>query len=70
MFGSYERTVSFFQKTDLMATGKPSAEELALLRGSLNTSRRVLKNQPWMAAGEVSGRVSRLTRPSRAAGKS
>ncbi|MGN7124647.1 extracellular solute-binding protein [Methylorubrum thiocyanatum] len=31
MFGAYERTVSFFQKTDLMATGKPSAEELALL---------------------------------------
>jgi hypothetical protein len=29
MFGSYERTVSFFQKTDLMATGKPSANRPA-----------------------------------------
>ncbi len=31
MFSAYSRTVSFFQKTDLMATGKPSPEELALL---------------------------------------
>ena len=31
MFGAYNRTTSFFEKTDLMATGKPSLEELALL---------------------------------------
>ncbi|MFF8801362.1 MULTISPECIES: extracellular solute-binding protein [unclassified Methylobacterium] len=31
MFGAYNRTTSFFEKTDLMATGKPSPEELALL---------------------------------------
>lgn len=31
MFGAYKRTTSFFEKTDLMATGKPSPEELALL---------------------------------------
>ena len=31
MYGSYERTVSVFQNSDMMAEGKPSAEELALL---------------------------------------
>ncbi len=31
MYSSYERTVSVFQNSDMMAQGKPSAEELALL---------------------------------------
>ena len=31
MFGLYDRTQSFFQNSPLMATGKPSAAELALL---------------------------------------
>ena len=31
MYGIYSRTSSFFQKSDLMAAGKPSPEELALL---------------------------------------
>ena len=31
MYGSYDRTVSVFQNSDMMAVGKPSAEELALL---------------------------------------
>src|SRR5215831_6795847 len=31
MYGSYERTHSMFQNSPMMATGKPSAEELALL---------------------------------------
>ena len=31
MYGSYERTHSVFQNSDLMAVGKPSADELALL---------------------------------------
>jgi microcin C transport system substrate-binding protein len=31
MYGSYHRTHSVFQNSDLMAVGKPSAEELALL---------------------------------------
>jgi microcin C transport system substrate-binding protein len=31
MYGSYQRTHSVFQNSDLMAMGKPSAEELALL---------------------------------------
>jgi microcin C transport system substrate-binding protein len=31
MYGTYERTVSMFQNSPLMASGKPSAEELALL---------------------------------------
>jgi microcin C transport system substrate-binding protein len=38
MFGSYERTQSVFQNSDLMATGKPSAGEVAVLepfRGSV-----------------------------------
>ena len=31
MYGSYERTHSVFQNSDMMAEGKPSPEELALL---------------------------------------
>jgi microcin C transport system substrate-binding protein len=31
MYGSYDRTVSVFQNSDMMAQGKPSAPELALL---------------------------------------
>jgi microcin C transport system substrate-binding protein len=31
MYGSYERTHSVFQNSDMMARGKPSAEEVALL---------------------------------------
>lgn len=31
MYGSYERTYSYFQNTDMAAQGKPSPEELALL---------------------------------------
>jgi microcin C transport system substrate-binding protein len=31
MFGSFDRTESFFQNSDMMATGKPSREELAIL---------------------------------------
>src|SRR5262249_37711194 len=32
MYGSYERTHSVFQNSDMMAVGKPSADELALLK--------------------------------------
>jgi len=38
MYGSYDRTVSVFQNSDMMAQGKPSAEEVKLLepfRGSV-----------------------------------
>ena len=31
MFGSFDRTVSFFQNTDLMASGRPDEAELSLL---------------------------------------
>ena len=31
MYGSYERTISVFQNSDMMAKGKPGADELALL---------------------------------------
>jgi microcin C transport system substrate-binding protein len=31
MYGCYDRTVSMFQNSDMMAAGKPGAEELALL---------------------------------------
>src|SRR5260221_5110013 len=31
MYGAYKRTHSVFQNSDMMANGKPSAEELALL---------------------------------------
>jgi microcin C transport system substrate-binding protein len=33
MYGCYDRTVSMFQNSDMMATGKPGAAELALLEG-------------------------------------
>ncbi len=39
MYGSYQRTHSVFQNSDMMANGKPAAEELALLeplRGKLS----------------------------------
>src|SRR5262249_13178635 len=32
MYGSYQRTHSVFQNSDMMAVGKPSANELALLK--------------------------------------
>ncbi len=38
MYGAYDRTVSVFQNSDMMATGKPGADELTLLepfRGQL-----------------------------------
>ncbi len=41
MYGSYERTYSYFQNSDMAAQGKPSPEELALLepfRGKLDES--------------------------------
>jgi len=31
MYGSYQRTHSVFQNSDMMAAGKPGADELALL---------------------------------------
>src|SRR5262249_60986114 len=31
MYGSYQRTHSVFQNSDMMAVGKPSADEIALL---------------------------------------
>ncbi len=31
MYGQYDRTLSFFQNSDLMAKGEPSAAELKLL---------------------------------------
>ena len=31
MYGSYDRTASVFENSDMMAQGKPGAEELALL---------------------------------------
>jgi hypothetical protein len=40
------------------------------MRGSLKASRRWLKYQPWIGAGESFGISSRFTRPSRMAGKS
>ncbi|HEV2543022.1 MAG TPA: extracellular solute-binding protein [Methylobacterium sp.] len=48
MFGAYERTVSFFQKTDLMATGKPSPEELALLEPFSGQVPAEVFGEAWM----------------------
>ena len=41
MYGSYERTFSYFQNSDMAAQGKPSAEEIALLepfRGKIDNA--------------------------------
>ena len=51
MYGAYERTHSLFQNSDMMATGKPSPEELALLepfRGKLPDE---VFGEPYRAAG-------------------
>ena len=50
--------------------GQVSRLAAAWMRGSLKASRRWLKYQPWIGAGISFGISSRLTFPSRTAGKS
>jgi len=63
MFGSYTRTTSFFENTDMKAVGKPSPEELALLepfRDKLPAS--VFGEPPVPPVSDGSGQDRRLLR--------
>lgn len=48
MFGAYTRTSSFFEKSDLMAKGLPSAEELALLEPLRGRLPAEVFGEPWI----------------------
>lgn len=63
MFGSYKRTTSFFENTDMKAVGKPSPEELALLepfRGKLPAA--VFGEPPVPPVSDGSGQDRQLLR--------
>lgn len=47
MFGAYARTSSYFEKTDMMAVGPPSAEELALLAPLRDRLSPEVFGEPW-----------------------
>ncbi|MDP4001950.1 extracellular solute-binding protein [Methylobacterium sp. NEAU K] len=49
MYGAYQRTASFFENSDLKATGKPSAAELALLEPFKDLSPEVF-GEAWTPA--------------------
>ena len=48
MYGSYERTISVFQNSDMMAKGKPGAEELALLEPFRGTVPDEVFGEPYV----------------------
>src|SRR5207244_9265806 len=48
MHGSYERTHSVFQNSDMMAAGKPGPEELALLEPFRDTLREEVFGEPFV----------------------
>jgi microcin C transport system substrate-binding protein len=48
MYGSYERSHSMFQNSDMMATGKPGPEELALLEPFRGTVPDEVFGQPFV----------------------
>ena len=48
MYGSYERTVSVFQNSDMMAKGPPSAEEIALLEPFRGTLPAEVFGEPYL----------------------
>jgi microcin C transport system substrate-binding protein len=48
MYGSYERTVSVFQNSDMMAKGPPGAEEVALLEPFRNTLPAEVFGEPYL----------------------
>ncbi len=47
MFGAYTRTTSFFEKSELMASGPPSAEELVLLEPLRDKVPAEVFGEPW-----------------------
>ena len=50
MFGAYARTTSFFEKTEAMAKGPPSPEELALLEPLRDRLPPEVFGEPWSPA--------------------
>ena len=50
MFGAYARTTSFFEKTEAMAKGPPSPEELALLEPLRDKLPPEVFGEPWSPA--------------------
>ena len=47
MYGAYERTISVFQNSDMMADGPPSPDEVTLLAPSATASREVF-GEPYV----------------------
>jgi microcin C transport system substrate-binding protein len=67
MYGSYERTHSVFQNSDLMAIGKPSADELALLEPFRGKVSDEVFGEPFVPpVSDGSGRDRALLRKSSA----
>lgn len=63
MFGSYARTQSYFQNSDMMAKGKPSAAEVALLEPYRGTVNPEVFDEPWVPpVSNGSGQDRRLLR--------
>ena len=62
-FGSYRRTHSFFENSDLKASGKPSPEELALLEPFRSKVPDEVFDEPWSPpVSDGSGRDRKLFR--------
>ncbi len=63
MFGQYDRTVSFFQNSDLMAEGKPSEAEEKLLAPYRDTLRAEVFGVPYVPpVGDGSGQDRAMLR--------
>jgi microcin C transport system substrate-binding protein len=63
MFGSYDRTHSYFQNSEMMAAGKPSPEELALLEPYRGKVPDEVFGEPWTPPqSDGSGQDRRLLR--------
>ena len=48
-YGLYKRTNSFFENSDMKATGKPSAEELALLEPFRDSLPKAVFDKPYLS---------------------
>ncbi|HEX2215151.1 MAG TPA: extracellular solute-binding protein [Xanthobacteraceae bacterium] len=63
MFGSYERTHSYFQNSDMMAKGNPTPQELALLEPFRGKVPEDVFGEPWTPpVTDGSGQDRRLLR--------
>src|SRR5262249_43172900 len=63
MYGSYQRTHSYFQNSDMMAKGTPSADELALLEPFRGKVPDEVFGEPWTPPmSDGSGQDRRLLR--------